>query len=778
MDFNYEYYRTFNDDISHLSDKEMLKHYKTQGIHKKYIKSEGDLKRMYPSLDIRKYKKTLRVFKYLPKPLIYKHYHLIGRFGHDDQCIDFKYYREFNEDLKLFNNNELFNHYLIHGKNQNRIKNLNDIENRHPFFDLDVYRRYHNNLVGSNPTDIQLIKYYLIYGINEQHQTFDYDKLQYMYDIHRQRNYHLLKTSSSFYTYQNIDENLKYNVTPTNFHRFFPRFNLELYKVYSQDLSQIDFQKLTCYYLERGLRNQPLYSLDSFYRLKLQKFDDLESELDYLKMITPSLKDQSNADILSCFNPGLKFEITHVSNIMETLVNLTHNQNLDDKPPIFSEYNEYLKTLDFSFNQDNDSYYKEIYFYWIVDCINNRCISIRCPLTEKMIYTDKYFLITQKSVIDYPYTVCNYVFDEGIILGIGLGTGLGSLETRVLYWVDINTRRLIYNWNEFNLETFQKTTLLKIIYHYYRTRETDFNRLESKISTIYGYMNNLGHMLFNDYTGLFLLDNCQILPKIDEVYCGNHDNYLIREYFNEHKNIDVKYGNNLNQLDGLIGKGVMFKYNHHFISNKCVDFLMKNLTTICPFGGREIDDIKNNHFPIFNIVLRCGYSEMYDQANVISQLINLILQKYPKAFFYFDGFCGSPYLTDIDTIGYKGQIKTYVELVKDYEAVYFAIINKMQSTSTSGYKSLLNMHSYQLINYLSIANYGIYQAGSSCTVSAWACNLPGLQFGRKDIKIYEKMDRVIREKMPKIIYLDEHIEYFDNYFKISAEDIFKYIPDL
>jgi hypothetical protein len=292
-----------------------------------------------------------------------------------------------------------------------------------------------------------------------------------------------------------------------------------------------------------------------------------------------------------------------------------------------------------------------LYLSWIYDSINNKKISITSPITNKVIYTDKYF-ITTNYADNSPskYSICNYYFEnDKILLGLGLGTGNNPQETSMLYMYCIDSNKILYDWINYSYQTFITTTLppiLKfldnnIILH-------NFEIMDSKVTTIYGFINNMGHMLFNDYTGLYLIDSFGIPAKIDEVITGPYDIFDIKHYFTQFKHI---YINNIDSIDTLnfkIGKGVLFKYGHFHILDNTIDFLKQNLlkyTLIENDYNKEhqlaqahSDFIKTKYFPIINIVLRKGDFEMNNQIDVISDLINLIIIKYPNAFFYLDGF--------------------------------------------------------------------------------------------------------------------------------------------
>ena len=70
------------------------------------------------------------------------------------------------------------------------------------------------------------------------------------------------------------------------------------------------------------------------------------------------------------------------------------------------------------------------------------------------------------------------------------------------------------------------------------------------------------------------------------------------------------------------------------------------------------------------------------------------------------------------------------------------------------------MEIHQLLPYYDICNYAVYQLGSICTLSAWLCDVPGIQFSSKpEIEIYEGIDKNIKMNMPNMIYFKKSIVY-------------------
>jgi hypothetical protein len=194
--------------------------------------------------------------------------------------------------------------------------------------------------------------------------------------------------------------------------------------------------------------------------------------------------------------------------------------------------------------------------------------------------------------------------------------------------------------------------------------------------------------------------------------------------------------------------------------------------------NNEIDYIKNNYYPIINIVLRAGKSNvknlMFDCIGTMSRFINKITNKYPKSYFFLDGFCGSPYLNN--TLLGENEGFNSDDLINEYKNMANEIIDKIYNKNC---KSLINMYSYELIDYIDICNYCIYQIGSGCTISGWICNKDGIQFGRKEVKIYEFMDKVIKENKLNINYFmdDNKIKFSNDNYTISEDTIIENIPN-
>jgi hypothetical protein len=624
--------------------------------------------------------------------------------------MDINYYREFNKDLKGYREEYLIKLFQKYGHKEKRIYNEETFYQFYPNFDYDYYIKIN--------TDLNIVS------------KFDSQVHYHSYGYYEKRIY----SQQSFYE--------KY-----------PNFNLEEYKN----------------------NNKEIIFTDDFHYLIKYNNDCI-------------IKENIRKNILN--NTNIIFLDINVLNFRK--LNIYTFDNLNYSTKIFDEYK--LNRLNNNLNS-SDSYVNfdihTDYLFFLNQSINNKKISIKCPFTNNIISSDIYFINTIY-IDDFkiPYCICNYLFDNYIILGIGLGSGKGAMETRILYIYSIVHKKIYYNWPEYDKSLFIEKNVPIIIDFYNKIKLENYieknNINTSKIISIYGFMANLGHYLFNDITGLYLLEYYDMISKIDTIYFGNNDNYFIKEYIkNKYPNIEIieKNDDYISFIDGYIGKGVCFKYNHYFISNKCIDYLRNNLLNNIKLiknytKNNEIDYIKNNYYPIINIVLRAGNSKvknlMFDCVGTISRFINKMSIKYPKSYFFLDGFCGSPYLKNTllgESEGFNSD-----DLINEYKNMAEKII---VNTNNKNCKSLINMYSYELIDYIDICTYSILQVGSACTISGWICNKDGFQFGRKDVKIYEYMDKFIKEEKINIIYYmdDNKIKFLNDYYTISEDTIIENIPN-
>jgi hypothetical protein len=455
------------------------------------------------------------------------------------------------------------------------------------------------------------------------------------------------------------------------------------------------------------------------------------------------------------------------------------NFNNNNIPNIFNEYKNYYKknNLEINYTWGND--FLGLYFMWIYNCVKNKYISIRNPFTNTIMESNTYFLHSFINNSTTHTLVANYYFDQEFIVGLGLGTTLGALETRVLYIICLKSKNVLYDWWEFNRYTFLKN--LPIIFYKLNIFKNNncYKNLIPKVSTLFGFMNNIGHIIFNEMTGLFLLDIQDVNMNIDEVFIGSFDIFFTKDYFKKYPNLNLndEYKDDKN-LQNYQGRGFIFKYNHIFLSSECKLFLKYNLKMqINNSTINNLDEIKNikNHNPIFMIYLRNNRT-ILNQETVLASLVNKLTYKFPNAYFLFSGFCSNPSLSEQSIIGHKqDELLTVEECIKNYNSIYDSIISKIKTTTN--FKSIINFNTFELAEYIDISNYTIYQNNNLATLSSWLFTKPGIILGIKNenIPMYKNQDLLINENHPNIIFCENTSPEFniniDKLFRIIVENI-------
>lgn len=440
--------------------------------------------------------------------------------------------------------------------------------------------------------------------------------------------------------------------------------------------------------------------------------------------------------------------------------------NTEEKIDLFEEYKTY-------FSENNIEYYDnyyilenhENYFRWIKYCLEIGYVAIISPITNIKITTDKYFIINIEKYINVNSTnydsICNYYFEkENLVLGIGLGT-INPMETRVLFLVDLNNNKIYYNCF-YNKDFFKINILSNIITNVSKIRTIDFTKFEKKNITHFSFQQILGHQLFNEMTGLFILNYFGLEKYIDTVLIGKKNFFYIDKFFDSNK-IEFVYNNIL--IDDQYGRGIVFKYNHYFISDKCVNFIHTYIQNNFHYDENFINEIQyiKSFYPIINITLRTKTNVMYNQATVISEVINKLTEKYPNSFFFLDGFCNGNENNENNENCENSDVDEYNKVVNDI----------VQNIKTENYKNLINLKLHELLEYYKTASFSMYQLGSICCLSAWLCNVDGIEFGRKNIIIYESIDKNIKQNGPNInyIYDEDKIVFHSDYHEISSDII-------
>jgi hypothetical protein len=440
--------------------------------------------------------------------------------------------------------------------------------------------------------------------------------------------------------------------------------------------------------------------------------------------------------------------------------------NVVDSEGIFNEYKIHREKCNivehYNISVFSNLEILESMFYLTKSLILNKCLTIQCPFTFKTITTSDYFLTTLEfSHSRFTDIICNYYFrKENIVMGFSMGSGdwncqntfplyLSSLTEHKIEVIEIYDTRL----NKHILDSNYYRKLRDVSKKYDDSDEVGV----PTVTTLYGSVSNLGHTLFNELTGLFLLDYNKLIDKVDNVMVGPYDPYLMSKYF-ERNNIKMSKFNDWDFLDGTFGKGVFFKYIHIFISLRCSKFVLHHLRS-CQY--EDVSHVDNSITPekiinegkqVITIVLRCGSRSVRNQVDVIVDVVNILVKIFPDIFVIFDGFSAPADYNVL--IGYD--VVPISSIHEEYNRTVDSICKRI---NTANFKSLIGEPIYTCVNWLRISNVAIYTFGSGCVNAGWLCKVPGIEFGVRDIDMYRDMDKVICENIPNISYLTEGITY-------------------
>jgi len=306
--FNYDFYKTYYDDINYLSDNELLNHFIEYGQYEgrrynnncntflsDYYKEKLDtLKLLYffdipNDFDIYYYKKYNDDIKYLSHIDTMLHYieygYYEGRIYNKVNCKNFylnffylnllnkfnNIYIYDNDDLNNLNNlniysykiiNEEINdypymsslkHYLLKGKKQKLLSSKKDLDNILINFDANIYKSIHCNL--SNLNNLELIKHYIKNNSNNKFiyklpSDFDYNTYKNIYnDLSNLSD----KELSLHYILYGMNEGRIYKIPDD--------FDSKIYKNIYNDLSKLNDEELKNHYLVYGYNEKRIYKI-------------------------------------------------------------------------------------------------------------------------------------------------------------------------------------------------------------------------------------------------------------------------------------------------------------------------------------------------------------------------------------------------------------------------------------------------------------------------------------------------------------------------------------
>jgi hypothetical protein len=406
--------------------------------------------------------------------------------------------------------------------------------------------------------------------------------------------------------------------------------------------------------------------------------------------------------------------------------------------------------------------------------INKGQVNIINPHNKIIYESDFYFLITQVyggNTLGPDLFCCYYFKSSNQILIFNLGSGFGSMHTHKYCLIDFLGKN-IFN-SEINLDNnlFEKIIIKKEEIDNLEDYEKFLRTIPKENMTFYCGYNNIGHHIFNDYTGLYLLEQTNVLKKTNKFIIGEHNSYCFNEYFKK----NYPYGevincNDFNLYNNFNGRGIVYKYNHHFVSNNMSSYIYNN------FKNNDLISVNNYNTEILNkldincykllIILRCGSRNMIDQENKLIEFIKLFKNEYPQSIIILGGFTTNNNSNDKLSVGYFNQ--TYKDIHDQYNEVSNNIINKCGFTN-----DIYNINNSNFKETLLISkkcNIAIYQHGSGSTLGAWLCKIPGISIGFHDMQRYIGMDKFINEDNNLSYLTDKNIIKYN----VTADHIYTF----
>ena len=188
------FYKNFYNDLNKFNDKQLIYHYRHNGIRENRFCNLADFYKKYPNFNVTEYKKNSNL-NFTNDVFYLSHYHFnssnneynneynnesINNEFINNQSINNQYinkqkfyelYPDFNlefyklhSDLIFNKDIDYFNHYHTYGKIEDRIINIESFNKLHPNFNLEFYK-LHDDLNFNS--DIEYFNHYHNYGKNE-----------------------------------------------------------------------------------------------------------------------------------------------------------------------------------------------------------------------------------------------------------------------------------------------------------------------------------------------------------------------------------------------------------------------------------------------------------------------------------------------------------------------------------------------------------------------------------------------------------------------------------
>ena len=401
-------------------------------------------------------------------------------------------YRELYDDLKSFNDYDLFEHFHKYGYHEDRIYSYNKFYEKYSNFSLELYTKLHDDLKSF--TDIQIFGHFHNYGCRED-RIYSYNKFYEKYpdfslELYRELNNDLksftdIQIFGHFHKYGCGEDRIySYN----KFYERYPDFSIKIYKDFNYDLKAYNENKLLSHYHNNGKYENRISSINTFYLVYchfndkfFKTFQRHYNECSEIEMIYNFCASDKSTIIYS-----LKTFYNHYPDFDYNLYRYTnsHIQNVGEVDVIIDWYNN---GCDYSFlAKREDTYQKKknilIYAEHYVEMIGGTVVQyylakyidlfgtkIRIKvINEKIYFKNPYYNNYYEDDLDLNNTVIIYA---ETIKGNPLN---GKYVVRwILAELGIIANKDIYNtWNKDNLV-------------YYFNTEKKFEEYPEKIGTIY-----------------------------------------------------------------------------------------------------------------------------------------------------------------------------------------------------------------------------------------------------------------------------------------------------
>jgi hypothetical protein len=275
-----EYYKLFNDDLSNLSDLELLIHFINNGKNEDRIYNYKSFLDKHLDFDYDLYKICNNDLDFLSKAELCLYFHKnrdtenrifnIDSFYNFYDEFDIEVYIKYNSDMHNKSIKDVIYHYIKYGQYENRIHNyLYFILINFPDFDIYYYSKHNCDLI--NFKKIDYYKHFYIHGRNEN-RIYSKDSLTNItlysnFDSQAYKIFNLdlnnLNNTDLKIHFDNHGKNENRIYNNYLFIKKYPNFNLDFYKNFNKDLIfDIDQEYFSHFHNYGYIKNKEYFKID------------------------------------------------------------------------------------------------------------------------------------------------------------------------------------------------------------------------------------------------------------------------------------------------------------------------------------------------------------------------------------------------------------------------------------------------------------------------------------------------------------------------------------